>query len=584
MPDSLKRATVDLGFPAIVVAETRGGQKSWAARPLLVPGMVEGVGPRFERALQNLQQLSADLFRHRELEEVDLRKLWWLRYAPEIETREFRIAVEGARAQWLDVRASWWDEQGRRFVVLPGFGGRMFVAEKGDAGRWPMQAIVEGAVARLLREERRAQDRHPPDPSAHASAPSDVLTLARATVSVRNAPFPFEEEEEPDFAAASAREGAVEGAKETRALCRDLVTLWPDDLGRAWFAEADVERVRAAVFGPRPAPTALVGPPGCGKTTLLHEALRRELAPLSPGSLDRHPRVWLLDPNRLIAGMRVVGAWQRRFEAILGFLRDRLRTHHGLPGPDVLFIQNPIALFRIGRSSQNDLTMADVLKPWLERREVTLLLECGPAEWKRVQELDRGFADLFQTVRVEEPGSERAMRMLVRHRAELEKRSGRSVSNDALLHLIELQRAWPQGRAMPGAVLDALGRVAAADGKDVTVRDVDLAFRRATGLRKAFLDPAEPLTEDAVRAALESRVVGQRPALRALEDAAHLLRARLGPRERPLASYLFVGPTGVGKTEAARALAGVLFSSDEAFVRLGFASDGSRSRTMRSAQ
>ena len=125
-------------------------------------------------------------------------------------------------------------------------------------------------------------------------------------------------------------------------------------------------------------------------------------------------KVWHIDPTRLIAGMSVIGWWQKRFEAILQYLLERGQKHPVKSGlTDKILIDNPIALLRIGKSSQNDMTLSDVLKPYLEKRILQIVLIATPEEWKIIQENDRGFSDLFQVIRMAEPDLPTSMKIVL---------------------------------------------------------------------------------------------------------------------------------------------------------------------------
>lgn len=303
----------------------------------------------------------------------------------------------------------------------------------------------------------------------------------------------------------------------------------------------------------------------CARSTTITSPSARRLDARAEGH-EEVPGVWHLGPNRVIAGMSVVGMWQNRFESILEFVR---RPAKNRKRSDVPLVDNPVALLRVGRTSQNRLTLSDVLEPYLERREAPLLLEAAPEAWKRVQEMDRGFADLFQAVRLPEPDRTETLRVVFARRAEFERRHGCAFGSLTVVRTLELLQSWRARRGLPGSAVDVLQQLALRPpGAHIGPDRVDEAFRAATRLPAVLLDPAQPLTDDDVRQALGDQLVGQEEAVTAMADVIHAAKARLGDPDRPLATLLFAGPTGVGKTEAARAIARYLFGDDEGLVRL----------------
>lgn len=555
-----------LRFPAHGKTEVRSNRKLYVLRPLFTEG-IEGVGPQFEDATRDLIEEVRRSFAGRRVSRETLESLLAGLVHPPIRTETFRLSFEaGKHGVSGPFFAAWFDRHGVRYVSLPAL-RHMFVARPGERGKYDMASEVERVLQALFREQRRQYGDGAPRPETFMAAQGEMVTEFETTVAIPPAPLPLQ----PDASMSglmSILGGAEEfnGAAEIAAVSQDLNALHPDRLRRAVGADAVVERMRRILYEDAPVGTVLAGPPGVGKTTILHEAVARHLASLGPGaSFHGVPRVWHLDPNRVIAGMSVVGMWQNRFEAILDFLKSppKGRKRH-----DVLFVDNPVALLRVGKSSQNSLTLSDVLKPYVEKREFPLVLEATPEAWKRVQEMDRGFADLFQVVRVAEPPRDDAMRVILARRAELERRHECRVDGLAVVRILEHLASWRARRVLPGAAVEILQQLAVKHaGASIEPARVDEIFRAATTLHPAILDSRRALSEDEIRAAIDASLVGQPEAARALRETIHAVKARLGDPDRPLATLFFTGPTGVGKTEAAKALAKFLFGGADGLVR-----------------
>ena len=219
-----------------------------------------------------------------------------------------------------------------------------------------------------------------------------------------------------------------------------------------------------------------------------------------------------------------------------------------------------VALFRIGKSAQNSLTLADVLKPCLEKRTFGMIVEATPEEWQKTQELDRKFADLFQVIRVQAPDQTIAVRMLAWQRARLEQAHECRFQAQAISALWDLRGQMAGDEVLPGAMVRVMSQLAARSAK----RKIDRAavhadYQASHKFREALFDPEIPLSDEDLWTFLDQRLIGQEGAKQCLADVIHVIKARLSDPQRPLAALLFIGPTGVGKTEAVKVLADFLF-------------------------
>src|SRR5262249_47785614 len=151
-------------------------------------------------------------------------------------------------------------------------------------------------------------------------------------------------------------------------------------------------------------PVLLVGPRLVGKTAIIHEYVYRAAAEKASKFSSRQ-NVWLLSPQRLISGMSYVGQWENRLLAILKEAKKRQY---------VLYFDDLLGLFYAGLSRDAHLSAAQVLKPYVERRDFRMLAEITPEALRVFQEKDRGFADLFQVLPVKEPGEDETRRMAIR--------------------------------------------------------------------------------------------------------------------------------------------------------------------------
>ena len=235
----------------------------------------------------------------------------------------------------------------------------------------------------------------------------EFITSITHNIHLSDTAFSFEQTASNWFFFQDSDSGKFDGATEIEKVGHDLNSAYPAELGRAYYQDELAERLYNIIFGEENTPIVLVGPEGVGKHTLLHEVVYRYMEKHFKDNDLYLQKIWHIDPTRIIAGMKYVGWWQKRTEAIIQYVRDR---HSLLPqkssGSDKILIDNVIALIRIGKSAQNTMTLSDLLKSYLEKRQLQLILIATSEEWKVLQEKDRRFSDLFQVVRLTEPSPE----------------------------------------------------------------------------------------------------------------------------------------------------------------------------------
>lgn len=354
----------------------------------------------------------------------------------------------------------------------------------------------------------------------------------------------------------------------------------------------------------------LVGEPGVGKTAIVEGLARRIVAGEVPVAL-RDVRVVALDLAGMVAGTQYRGQFEERLTTVV----DEITA----AGRSLVVFVDEIHLI-VGAGSAQDQTMdaAAILKPALARGELQLVGATTPEDHRRHLERDAALDRRFEAVRIGEPTPEATLGILRGLRTRYEEHHRVRITDAALAAAVTLSVRYLRDRFLPDKALDLVDRAAARVGLrggpsstsrvDELVRAREVAADAGDAERVAMLDrelerlvlepdggggggeigareiaevvadrtgiPVAELTtsERARLLELESllgrRVVGQHRAVEAVADAVRSSRAGLAGPDRPAGSFLFLGPTGVGKTELARALAAVLFGSDEHLVRL----------------
>ena len=310
----------------------------------------------------------------------------------------------------------------------------------------------------------------------------------------------------------------------------------------------------------------LVGEPGTGKTAVLIEAVRsieREVKNEDDEG-DRSPRhrYWQTGAARLIAGMQYLGQWEERVEAVIRELSD-------ING--VLCVDNLLDLVRTGGRAPGD-SLAMFLLPYLQRGELRLIAEATPAELDACRRLLPGFVDVFQLLKLEPFTREQAINVLQRVAANFKQNLSLEIDEGVIELIYRLFRRFVPYQAFPGKTVQFLRELCerAALTKDVmiTSKRVIEQFVRQTGLPELFLRDELPLARDEVIETLQKQVIGQEAAVNHAADVIVTFKAGLNDPSRPLAVLLFVGPTGVGKTELAKAISRFLFGAGESQDRL----------------
>ena len=348
------------------------------------------------------------------------------------------------------------------------------------------------------------------------------------------------------------------GDEELEKVGRCLDYLYPDELERVVGRASHVEELSRLLKAADNPPVLLLGPAKVGKTAILHEVVY-SIVKNRKSPYRSRKNTWLLSPQRLISGMSFVGEWEDRLLAIVKEARKRDHT---------LYFDDILGLFQAGVCASSDLSVAHVLKPYLERREVRVVGEMTPEAFHVLQEKDRGFADLFHIIRVDEPEEGLNCRIMVWIMRRLENKHLCRFGLDVLPAVLDLQRRYVRGLAFPGKAAMFLEQLAVRLAQqDITRERVLDTFHRKSGLSVAFLDTRAKLVRKDVVEALTRRIVGQAPAVAAMTDVVAVAKARLNDPERPLAAFLFLGPTGVGKTQCAKTLAAYLFGSEERLLR-----------------
>ncbi|MGE0132836.1 MAG: AAA family ATPase [Blastocatellales bacterium] len=441
----------------------------------------------------------------------------------------------------------------RRIAFSPSLPQLWFEIERGET----LQSRAAEVLTQFFRGKNKRDNQHIPTPPN----PEDVSINGKAwasTVEFTTNPPLVARTRQEEFRAHLSGAEALDGEAELQQVGRCLDWLYPDELNRVVAREREVAELTRLLGADDRRPVLLSGPRLVGKTALIEEYVHRVVAKRKSQFKNKN-NVWLIAPQRLISGMSYVGQWENRLIAILKEAKER---------DHILYFDDLIGLFKAGVSRDANMNVAQVMKPYIERRDVRVLGEITPEAWRVLREQDRGFADLFHVLPVSEPGETETVEMSLGLIRQLEAQHGCIFDLEVLPAVLDLQRRYVRDAAFPGKAAAALRQLAVKyRGSRISRHQVIEEFQAKSGLAWWMLVESQRMSRDDVIENLQRAVIGQKAAMEACADCVAVAEARLNDPDRPLASLLFLGPTGVGKTQCAKSLAELLFGNEERLVR-----------------
>src|SRR6266545_3030120 len=364
--------------------------------------------------------------------------------------------------------------------------------------------------------------------------------------------------------------------------------------------EGEIERVVQILCRRTKNNPVLIGEPGVGKTAIVEGLAQRIVRGEVPSFLE-NKRILSLDISLIVAGTKYRGQFEERLKQIMRELIDNPQY--------IVFIDELHTLVGAG-SAEGSLDAANILKPALSRGEIQCIGATTPAEFRKSIEKDRSLERRFQAVKVPPPSEEEAVEILGGVRERYESFHQVRYTEDALEAAVMQSSRYIPDRFLPDKAIDVIDEAGARVklgirreqgslpdwsringwseevvreqeigslinersedelvSAQVTRDDVEEVIARWTGIPVTSLKEAETQKLLRIELELHERVVSQRPAISALARAIRRSRAGLKNPLRPVGSFLFLGPTGVGKTEVARSLAEVLFGSERSMIR-----------------
>ena len=297
-----------------------------------------------------------------------------------------------------------------------------------------------------------------------------------------------------------------------------------------------------------------VGDPGVGKTALAEGLARRIVNGEVPEVLS-DATVFSLDMGALLAGTRYRGDFEERVKAVLAEIEE-------LDGA-ILFIDEIHTVIGAGATSGGAMDASNLLKPALQSGTLRCIGSTTYKEYRNYFEKDRALVRRFQKIDINEPSIDDAVKILQGLKPYYEEHHDVRYTQDALRTAVELSAKYIGDRKLPDKAIDVIDEVGASQKllppnkrrKTVGVKDIETVIAKIARIPPKTVSQDDKASLKNLERDLKTMVFGQDKAIEALSAAIKLARAGLREPEKPIGSYLFSGPTGVGKTEVARQLA-----------------------------
>ena len=307
----------------------------------------------------------------------------------------------------------------------------------------------------------------------------------------------------------------------------------------------------------------LIGEAGVGKTAIV-EGLALAVVNGEVPPCIKNKRIFSLDVAGLLAGTKYRGEFEERLKNLVDSIRSS--------GDVIMFIDEIHTVVSAGSTEGGAMDMANILKPFLARGELLTIGATTQDEYLKYIKKDPALDRRFQPVTVEAPDVDSSIEILKGIRFKYEDFHHVKITDDALVAAVKLSEQYIQDRFLPDKAIDVIDEACSLKkmsdkGGEVTAEDVAKVVGDWTGIPINKLTSSETAKLMSLEEILSKRVIGQEEAVKAVSVAVRRARAGLKDPKRPIGCFMFLGPTGVGKTELCKALASALFGDENKILR-----------------
>jgi ATP-dependent Clp protease ATP-binding subunit ClpC len=272
---------------------------------------------------------------------------------------------------------------------------------------------------------------------------------------------------------------------------------------------------------------------------------------------------WATSGARLIAGQSGFGMWQERCQKLIAEAKKRSA---------ILHLGNLIELLEVGKSTSSTQGIASFLRPKIARGEIVVVAECTPEQLPILERRDPQLLGAFQQIRIEEPNRKTGLKILesvAKEFAQVKDEKKRKTESEAIKTVDAVHRRFSTYSAFPGRPVRFLRNIfhELKTDEPLSPDKVIAAFSNETGLPEMLLNDEITLDLAQTEKFFGERVIGQTEAVKLVAKLIATVKAKLTRPRKPIASLLFIGPTGVGKTELTKALAEFFFADKARLIR-----------------
>jgi len=314
----------------------------------------------------------------------------------------------------------------------------------------------------------------------------------------------------------------------------------------------------------------LVGNGGVGKTALIYETVRR----LPSWNLPY--RIWETNASSMIKALMGEHSWEFNVGELIKELKGK---------PIILYLGNLMDMFEVGQYEGNDLSIGEFLQPFLARGEVQVIAECTDREYSAIALKNPSYLSAFQQLQLEEPEEQQIFSIIEQKTSKLADYYNVSLNQTGIFEAIRLSRRFTPYSGMPGRPIrfleSILLRKSASKQQVLDRSEVIRSFSQESGMPTFMTDPSVPMNPEAIKKSFNEQVFSQEEAVNAVVDAMAAVKTALARTGKPIASFLFVGPTGVGKTELAKVLAQFMFGDRSRIARFDMSEFSSPAAVLR---
>ena len=321
--------------------------------------------------------------------------------------------------------------------------------------------------------------------------------------------------------------------------------------------EKEVERLIQILCRRNKNNPLLVGDPGVGKTAIV-EGLAYKIIKNEVPEVIKSASIYTLDMGSLLAGTRYRGDFEERLKAILKEIEDIKDS--------ILFIDEIHTVIGAGATSGGSMDASNLLKPYLQKRGLRCIGSTTYKEFRQFFEKDRALSRRFQKIDVEEPSLGDTIEILMGLKSRFENFHGLKYTPDAIKTAAELSARYMNDRKLPDKAIDVIDETGASQKiksksskkKLISQKDVEETISKMAKIPSKHISTNDTKKLKDLDKSLKRFVFGQDKAIDEISASIRLSRAGLRDQQKPIGSYLFSGPTGVGKTELARQLSSTL--------------------------